>query len=130
MLVYFLPCSRPRIFLIEVSSSFLLNLSIEISLTLSILPLRGKTPHFSRPTTLRPVMALVAAESPSVRIKVHSTDLFVPAQRASSNFGRPRSVRFLAPSVFLASRASFASRMACASSRTPALTSPSVSLPP
>ena len=33
--------------------------------------LSGKTPKLSLPTTLRPAMASVAAESPSVRIKVH-----------------------------------------------------------
>ena len=45
-----------------VSSSLLLNFSALTSRTLSILPLRGKTPQASRPTILRPVMALVAAE--------------------------------------------------------------------
>ena len=92
-----------------------------MSLTLSILPRRGKTPQRSRPTTARPAMADAAAESPSVRIRVHSCDLAVPAQSASSSLGRPRSVLRLEPSVFLASFAALASRIDCASSRRPIL---------
>ena len=105
-----------------VSSSFLLNFSWLISFTLSILPRRGNTPHRSRPTTARPAIALAAAESPSVKISVHSGDLAVPAHSASSSLGSPRSVLRLEPSVFLASLAAFASRIDWASSRRPILT--------
>ena len=100
-----------------------------MSFTLRSLPRRGNTPHFSRPTTLRPEIALVAAESPSVRMRVHSEDLSVPAQRASSNLGRPRRVVRFFPSVFLASRMARASRTAFASSRSPSFMRPSTTFP-
>ena len=66
-----------------------------------------------------------AAESPSVRIRVHSVDLPVPAQSASSNLTMPRiEARFL-PSVFLASFIRRAARMCCASSSRPIFTNDS-----
>ena len=37
--------------------------------------------------TDNPEIAIVFAESPSVKISVHSSDFFVPAQLASSNLG-------------------------------------------
>ena len=48
-------------------------------------------------------MAKVIAERPSVKISVQLSDLFVPAQMASSNFGIPYNLFFLLPSVFLVS---------------------------
>ena len=111
----------------EVSSSFLLNFSWLMSFTLSILPLKGKTPHFSRPTTARPAIAEAAAESPSVKIRVASEDLAVPAHKASSSLGSPRKFLRLEPSVFLASFADLASRIDWASSRRPIFTKLSAS---
>jgi hypothetical protein len=43
------------------------------------LPLSGKTPYKSRPTTSIPAMARDFAESPSVNISVQSTPRLVPA---------------------------------------------------
>ena len=99
-----------------------------MSLTLRSLPRRGNTPKRSRPTTFKPEMADVAAESPSVRISVQSDDLADPAQSASSSLGKPRSVLRFVPSVFLASLASLAASAACASSRSPIFISASATL--
>ena len=69
-----------------------------------------------------------AAESPSVRMRVHSLDFAVPAHRASSNFTMPRTdARFL-PSVFLASFMRRAARMCWASSSRPIFTRDSTNL--
>mmetsp|Transcript_9905 Transcript_9905/g.27631 ORF Transcript_9905/g.27631 Transcript_9905/m.27631 type:complete len:218 (+) Transcript_9905:2931-3584(+) len=62
------------------------------SLTFSTLPLSGKTPYLSRPTTLRPATARDLAESPSVKINVQSCEFLPPASLASSNFGMPRTL--------------------------------------
>ncbi len=51
--------------------------------------LRGKTPNWSRPATLMPAMTRDLAESPSVRIRVHCSELRPPASLASSSFVRP-----------------------------------------
>uniref|UniRef100_A0A6G5A4I2 Secreted protein n=1 Tax=Rhipicephalus microplus TaxID=6941 RepID=A0A6G5A4I2_RHIMP len=77
------------------------------SRTLRIFPLRGNTPNLSRPTTASPETAKLLAESPSVRMRVQSTELRVPASLASSNLGIPLSLEcFLAehfwPSCFWA----------------------------
>lgn len=48
------------------------------SRTLRILPLRGNTPYRSRPITPNPETARDLAESPSVRIRVHSDECFPP----------------------------------------------------
>ena len=100
-----------------------------ISRTFSSFPFKGNTPQRSRPTSLRPEMADVAAESPSVRIKVHSADRAVPARRASSSFVIPRKTERFLPSVFLTSRSDLASRTCLASSRRPSLNRESTSLP-
>ena len=100
-----------------------------MSRTFSNLPRKGNTPQRSRPTSLRPEMAEVAAESPSVRMRVHSFDFAVPAIMASSSFVIPRMVDRFFPSVFLVSRRDLASRRNLASSRSPSLASPSMSLP-
>ena len=100
-----------------------------MSRTLRSLPRRGKTPQRSRPTSLRPEMAEVAAESPSVTMRVHSRDLAVPAQSASSSFVMPRMVVRFFPSVFFASRIVLASKRNLASSISPSFTRPSMSLP-
>ena len=55
------------------------------SRTFSGFPFSGNTPYRSRPTTVRPAIANAAAESPSVRISVHSCAFFEPAKFASSN---------------------------------------------
>ena len=49
------------------------------SRTLSNFPLRGNTPYKSLPTSLNPAIAIDFAESPSVRIRVHSLERNVPA---------------------------------------------------
>lgn len=49
-------------------------------------------PYLSLPTAAIPDTAIVLAESPSVNIKVHSNDLFVPASLASSNLGIPKKI--------------------------------------
>uniref|UniRef100_A0A6B0UL13 Putative secreted protein n=1 Tax=Ixodes ricinus TaxID=34613 RepID=A0A6B0UL13_IXORI len=81
------------------------------SRTLSIFPLSGKTPYLSRPTTASPDTASDLAESPSVKIRVQSTELRVPASLASSSLGMPLSLEcFLAehfiPSCFWALKVS------------------------
>ena len=63
-------------------------------------PFKGKTPYKSRPTTLDPATAIDLAESPSVKIKIQSSDFFVPAKLASSNLGT-LIFGFFEPSVFL-----------------------------
>mmetsp|Transcript_6709 Transcript_6709/g.16658 ORF Transcript_6709/g.16658 Transcript_6709/m.16658 type:complete len:228 (+) Transcript_6709:1668-2351(+) len=73
------------------------------SRTLSNLPRRGNTPYLSRPTTERPLTASALAESPSVRIRVQSSEFFPPASLASSSLGIPVRRVFLAPSCFLSS---------------------------
>ena len=57
-------------------------------------------------------IAVEAAESPSVRMSVHSLLFAVPAHSASSSLGRPRRVLRFVPSVFFASLAALASRIA------------------
>mmetsp|Transcript_79803 Transcript_79803/g.258133 ORF Transcript_79803/g.258133 Transcript_79803/m.258133 type:complete len:227 (+) Transcript_79803:2201-2881(+) len=59
------------------------------SRTFKTLPLSGKTPYLSRPTMLRPATASDLAESPSVKISVHSCEFAPPASFASSSFGMP-----------------------------------------
>mmetsp|Transcript_92063 Transcript_92063/g.286519 ORF Transcript_92063/g.286519 Transcript_92063/m.286519 type:complete len:242 (-) Transcript_92063:372-1097(-) len=61
----------------------------DASRTLSIFPRKGNTPYLSRPTTLRPATARALAESPSVRMSVHSAEFFPPASFASSSLGTP-----------------------------------------
>jgi hypothetical protein len=49
------------------------------SLTFRNLPLNGKTPYLSLPTTSIPASARDLAESPSVKIIVQSSAFLVPA---------------------------------------------------
>ena len=67
-----------------ISALFLID-SCVASRTLSSLPRSGNTPYASRPTSLRPDTASALAESPSVRISVHSALRLPPAQLASSS---------------------------------------------
>mmetsp|Transcript_89223 Transcript_89223/g.191411 ORF Transcript_89223/g.191411 Transcript_89223/m.191411 type:complete len:214 (-) Transcript_89223:46-687(-) len=61
----------------------------EASRTFNGFPRSGKTPKRSRPTMLRPATAKALALSPSVRMRVHSSEPFPPAQLASSSLGTP-----------------------------------------
>ena len=70
-----------------------------MSLTFMSLPLRGNTPYRSLPTICRPLIARALAESPSVRISVHSQPFEVPARLASSSFGMPSRRCFFLPPV-------------------------------
>ena len=71
------------------------------SRTLSGLPLSGKTPYKSRPTTPRPDTASALAESPSVRMSVQSLPRAPPAAFASSSFVMPVSRVFFEPPLRL-----------------------------
>lgn len=51
------------------------------SLTFRIFPLSGNTPYRSRPITPKPDTARDLAESPSVRIRVHSEECFPPTRQ-------------------------------------------------
>ena len=51
--------------------------------------LSGKTPNLSRPATLRPPTTRDLAESPSVRISVHSSECLPPASLASISLVTP-----------------------------------------
>mmetsp|Transcript_2027 Transcript_2027/g.4717 ORF Transcript_2027/g.4717 Transcript_2027/m.4717 type:complete len:239 (-) Transcript_2027:1276-1992(-) len=101
-----LPCSSPRIALMAVNSAFWSTLWCDASRTFFSFPFNGNTPYRSRPNTDSPDTARDLAESPSVRISVHSPARFVPAQFASSSFGI--SGRLLAPvpavEIFLEAR--------------------------
>ena len=104
--MYFLLLSNPKIFLIFTISVLALICLTFASLTLRTLPFRGNTPYLSLPTSDNPAIAIDLAESPSVRISVHSCAFFVPAQLASSNLGTMILFFFL-PSVFFRSLLSF-----------------------
>ncbi|ABT15186.1 hypothetical protein NY2A_b787R [Paramecium bursaria Chlorella virus NY2A] len=78
-------------------------LATDASRTFNSFPRRGNTPYLSRPTTDSPAIASVAAESPSVRMRVHILLLFVPAHVASLSLGIPVTRIFLVPSVFFSS---------------------------
>ena len=73
-------------------SSFFMICSCLASRTLSSFPRSGNTPKLSRPTTLSPATASDLAESPSVRMSVHSCAFRVPALLASDSLGRPESL--------------------------------------
>mmetsp|Transcript_98086 Transcript_98086/g.245798 ORF Transcript_98086/g.245798 Transcript_98086/m.245798 type:complete len:237 (+) Transcript_98086:1997-2707(+) len=81
--------SKPMILMMFWISSLAIICFNVASRTLSILPLRGNTPYLSRPMTLSPATARALAESPSVRMSVHSAEFLPPASLASSNFGTP-----------------------------------------
>mmetsp|Transcript_1785 Transcript_1785/g.3892 ORF Transcript_1785/g.3892 Transcript_1785/m.3892 type:complete len:207 (+) Transcript_1785:26-646(+) len=65
------------------------------SLTFKTFPFNGKTPKLSRPTTESPATAKALAESPSVKMSVHSLEFLPPAQLASSSLGMPSTRREL-----------------------------------
>ena len=69
----------------------------DASLTFKNLPLKGKTPYLSLPTTSIPARAKLLAESPSVNIIVHYDEFLPPASLASSSFGIPNSFDFFFP---------------------------------
>ncbi len=74
----------------------------------------------SLPTTSMPANASDFAESPSVKIIVHSFDLFVPAKLASSSFGIPKSLLFfLAPTYLFNLASSFAAATYITNSTSP-----------
>mmetsp|Transcript_25408 Transcript_25408/g.75641 ORF Transcript_25408/g.75641 Transcript_25408/m.75641 type:complete len:280 (+) Transcript_25408:2459-3298(+) len=81
--------SRPTILMMFWISVFDIICFSVASRTFRTLPRSGKTPYLSRPTTLRPATARALAESPSVRISVHSLESLPPASFASSSFGTP-----------------------------------------
>mmetsp|Transcript_13089 Transcript_13089/g.34634 ORF Transcript_13089/g.34634 Transcript_13089/m.34634 type:complete len:219 (+) Transcript_13089:2074-2730(+) len=81
--------SRPTILMMLWISVFDIICFSVASRTLSTLPRSGNTPNLSLPTTLRPATAKALAESPSVRISVHSLEFLPPASFASSSFGTP-----------------------------------------
>lgn len=100
---YTFPCCSPRICFRLLISAFDMICWCVASLTFSSLPLKGKTPYRSRPTTERPEMASALAESPSVRMRVQCCELRVPASLASSSLGMPVRRWHLEPSFFLSS---------------------------
>mmetsp|Transcript_43036 Transcript_43036/g.77214 ORF Transcript_43036/g.77214 Transcript_43036/m.77214 type:complete len:204 (-) Transcript_43036:1565-2176(-) len=93
---YSVPASKAMI-LITWSISLFSSICFTVSsLTFRNFPRRGNTPKRSRPTTPRPATAKAFAESPSVRISVHSPPFLVPASLASSSLGIPK-MRFVRP---------------------------------
>mmetsp|Transcript_129512 Transcript_129512/g.415175 ORF Transcript_129512/g.415175 Transcript_129512/m.415175 type:complete len:247 (-) Transcript_129512:797-1537(-) len=82
--------SRPMILRRFWISAFPVTCLKFASLTFKTLPFSGKTPYRSRPMTPKPATASDLAESPSVKISVHSLDCLPPARFASSSFGIPR----------------------------------------
>lgn len=76
------------------------------SRTFKNLPLRGKTPYLSLPTTSMPASAKLLAESPSVKMIVHCSAFRVPALFASSSLGIPTSFYFFFPTICFAILAS------------------------
>ena len=83
------------------TSSFFMIAACDASRTFKGLPLRGKTPYKSRPTTPRPLTAKAFAESPSVNMSVQSLPLAPPALLASSSFVIPVNRIFLLPPFLL-----------------------------
>jgi hypothetical protein len=69
----------------------------QTNLTFKSLPFKGKTPNRERPRIGNPEIANAFAESPSVRIRVHSLDFEVPAHSASSNLLIARYFFFVFP---------------------------------
>ena len=90
-------------------------------LTLNNLPRIGYIPIRFLSSRLKPDTIPDLAESPSHKINVHSDDLAVPAQFASTNFGIPRIDFVFAPSVFFADFLSFTAVNSHAASITPIL---------
>ena len=98
---YFLPICRPRILRRLHISGFSVIYLTGASLTFKNLPLNGKTPNVSLPTTSIPARAKLLAESPSVSIIVHLSAVREPASLASSSLGIPSNFYFfLAPPIF------------------------------
>ena len=73
----------------------------DASLTFNNFPLNGKAPNLSLPITLIADKTIVNALSPSVRISVHSSDFFVPANFASCSLEIPFTVDDFFPSLSL-----------------------------
>lgn len=103
MLSYYLLNYSPRILTRFSISLFSIIYFVEASLTFNSLPLNGKTPHLSRPTTSNPAIAKLFAESPSVIIKVHYSADLVPARLASSSFSIPSKRHYFFPVNYFAS---------------------------
>mmetsp|Transcript_3117 Transcript_3117/g.7422 ORF Transcript_3117/g.7422 Transcript_3117/m.7422 type:complete len:262 (-) Transcript_3117:821-1606(-) len=87
--VYCFLMSSPTIFIKFVSSALPVHWAKLASRTFSTLPRSGNTPYRSLPTTDNPATARDFAESPSVRIRVHSAECLPPASLASSSLGTP-----------------------------------------
>ena len=85
--------------MLAISIFFWISL-IPLLRTFNTFPFSGNTPYKSLPITDNPAIAMVLAESPSVKIRVHFLEcLIVPAKFASQSFGIFIVVFFL-PSVF------------------------------
>ena len=91
-------------------------------------PLSGYTPIVLRSSDDNPDITPVFAESPSVRRRMQSFDLSVPAQFASVNFGIPLTLRLLPFSFFFTSLICFTSVIAHAVSITPIFATFSINL--
>ena len=128
IVLYFLPVSRPKIFLISVISLFSEIFLTFSPLTLRILPFIGYTPIILRSSDDNPEIIPAFAESPSQNITTQSLDFSVPAQLASVSFGIPRTDLLLTPSVFFAALFSFTSVNCKAASITPILATFSINL--
>ena len=116
MSAYFLPICSPIILQRFWISGFSPIYFVRASRTFKNLPLSGKHPNLSLPMTSIPASASDLAESPSVKMIVHSCELRVPAKFASSNFGIPSNFDFFWPGP--KALAIFASSLACATFRT------------
>ena len=97
---YFVFCFKPNICFKFFISSFANNCFGVASRTFNNLPFNGNTPYLSLPIISNPLIAKDFAESPSVNINLHSLDLFVPANLASSNFTKFFKLTFFLPSLF------------------------------
>ena len=88
-------------------------------MTLRSLPRKGNTPYRFLSCFERPDITPALAESPSVRISVHSHDLRPPAHMAPVYLGIPLIEIVLRPSVFFAAFVSLISVKLIAASITP-----------
>ena len=107
--VYFVPILSPVILRRFWISGFSIIWVVVASQTLSIFPFKGKEPYLSLVKVSIPASAKDLAESPSVRIKMHSSDFPVPAQLASSSLSIPITHCFFPPAILLSFALSLAS---------------------
>ena len=90
-----------------------------MSLTFRSLPRKGNTPYLFLSCFDNPDITPALAESPSVRISVHSHDLRPPAHIAPVYLGMPLIFTVFLPSVFFAALVSLISVKLIAASITP-----------